>query len=221
MMRLVRVATMVACSFLAGAGLSQAQASAATSFDESRVYLEVNVGGTFGHNTSASFGGEAGIRVMKGLDVFLEGGRMKNIGSNDLDARGQKIATAVGAVSTSHYEVNFGDLGIRYRPPMTGMVHPYVSLGGGLTQVRSVTTFAVAGATVTPESLGILPGSDLEGALKKPILMIGGGAMVMVAKRFFADGSIRYGRIFPKTSQIENDVAINTVRVQIGIGVKF
>jgi hypothetical protein len=219
MMRLVRVATVAAWGFLASSGVSLAQASAGS--DDSRAYLEVTAGGTFGHNTSASFGGEAGIRVMNGLDVFLEGGRMRNIGSNDLDGRAQKIASAVGAVSTAHHEVNFGDLGIRYRPPMTGMVHPYVAIGGGLTQVRSVTTFTVGGASVPPESLGIVPGSDLVGALKKPLLMIGGGASVTFAKSFFADGSLRYGRIFPKTSQIENDVAINTVRLQIGVGVKF
>jgi len=221
MMRLVRVATVAAWSFLAGAGLSQAQTPTAAGPDESRAYLEVTAGGTFGHNTSGSFGGEAGVRVMKGLDVFLEGGRMKNIGSDDLDSRAQKIATAVGAVSTAHYEVNFGDIGVRYRPPMTGMVHPYVALGGGLSQVRSVTTFTVGGAVTPPASLGILPGSDLEGAVKKGILIIGGGAVVSFAKSFFADGSVRYGRIFPKTSQIENDVAISTLRIQIGLGVKF
>src|SRR5579864_2028161 len=220
MTRLVRVATLVVCSALTGAGLCLAQVPAAGT-DQSRAYLEVTAGATVGHNSSGSFGGEAGVRVMHGLDAFLEGGRMKNIGTSDLDARALIIGNAVGAVTAAHYEVNFVDLGVRYHVPMTGRLHPFVVFGAGLAQVRSVTTFTVNGVVTPPPALGVVLGSDLSGALKKPLLTLGGGASVTFAKSFFADGSIRYGRIFPKTSQIENDTGINTVRIQFGLGVKF
>jgi opacity protein-like surface antigen len=224
MTRLARLATVVACSSLA-AVQAQAQTPAAAGTDESRrPYLELNVAATVGHNASGSFGGEAGIRVRNHLDVFLEAGRMRNIATSELDSRAQLIATAVGAVSSAHYEVNFGDLGIRYRLPismMRGKVQPYVVAGVGLAQVRANTTFTVAGAAVTPSSLGILAGSDLEGALKKPLLMLGGGETVTFKKRFFADATIRYGRIFPRTSQIDSDTSINTLRLQLGVGVRF
>jgi opacity protein-like surface antigen len=221
MMRLLRVATLVAGSFLMGAGLCRAQAPAAAGSDQSRAYLEVTAGATVGHNASGSFGAEGGVRVMNGLDAFLEGGRMKNIGTSDLDNRAQIIGTAVGATAASHYEVNFVDLGVRYHVPMTGRFHPFVALGAGVAQVRSVTTFNVGGAATSPDALGIQLGSDLSGALKKPLLMFGGGASMTFAKSFFADASIRYGHIFPKTSQIDNDTGINTVRIQLGLGVKF
>jgi opacity protein-like surface antigen len=221
MMRLARVATLVACSSLIGAGFCQAQTSAATGSDESRAYLEVTAGATVGHNASGSLGAEGGVRIMKGLDAFLEGGRMRNIGTSNLDARAQLIGSAVGAVTAAHYEVNFADLGVRYHLPMTGMLHPYVVLGAGLAQVRSVTTFTVGGVATPPDALGISLGSDLGGALKKPLLTFGGGATATFARRFFVDGSLRYGRILARTSQIENDTGINTVRIQVGVGVKF
>ena len=37
----------------------------------------------------------------------------------------------------------------------------------------------------------------------------------------FVDATYRYGRIFPKTDTIENDVAITTQRVQAGVGIRF
>jgi opacity protein-like surface antigen len=221
MMRLVRVATLVACSSLMGAALCRAQMASATGSDESRAYLEVTAAATVGHNASGSFGAEGGLRVMNGLDAFLEAGHMRNIGTSALDARAQVIGNAVGAVTASHYEVNYFDLGVRYHLPITGMLHPFVVLGAGVAQVRSVTNFTVGGVATSPDALGISLGSDLGGALKKPLLTLGGGVTAKFAKRYFVDGSLRYGRILARTNQIENDTGINTTRLQLGVGVKF
>jgi opacity protein-like surface antigen len=51
--------------------------------------------------------------------------------------------------------------------------------------------------------------------------MIGGGATMPVKQRYVLDLSYRYGRIFARTGEIENDNGVNTQRVQVGFGFKF
>src|SRR5262249_50917734 len=69
--------------------------------------------------------------------------------------------------------------------------------------------------------LGVQFGSDLSGTENKGLFMIGAGVTYPFSDRFFADITYRFGRIFSKTSAIENDTGINTQRAQIGLGVKF
>ena len=91
----------------------------------------------------------------------------------------------------------------------------------GFAHVTNETVFSVNGATVDPATLGIQLGTDLSGSLNKGLVMLGFGADFNFAQRYFVDVSYRYGHVAAKTSEIENDVAIHTNRVQAGIGIRF
>ena len=218
MMRFARVASGVILGLLACAASGQAQTPAATA-DTSRVYVAFDAAATFGHKSSGSVGAEGGYVISGPYSVFVEGGRMMNVGSQDLDDRAARIANALGGTFSASYKVNYFDAGIRIAPEMYWPVRPYFAVGFGVAQVRAETAITINGTTVGPET--ILFGSDLNGTEKKPFFMLGGGASYPFAQRFYADFSLRYGRIFPKTDVIDNDKGINTLRAQVGVGVKF
>lgn len=220
MMRVARIVSFVLIGTLALATRGQAQTSAAAS-DAYKFFAAVNAAATFGHKSSGAFGGEFGMRLTGPLSVSIEGGQMKNVGTEELDARALLIANAVGATASASYRVNFFDVAARYAPTMDWKAQPYLMIGIGVAGVHAETELAVNGNTVAPESLGVQFGSDLNGTVRKPLLVLGGGATYPLTDRVFVDGSFRYGRIFPKTSETENDKGINTARAQIGVGVRF
>ena len=220
MMRFARVVSCLAMFVFALAVPGRAQ-SAST---DSRYYAEVNTGATFGHKSSGSVGAEAGYHVTGPYTVFVEGGRMFNVGTSDLDARAQVIANDVGATVSSSYKVNYFDAGLRYVLPPNmklSMLNPYLAVGVGFASVRAETALAVNGTTVPPETLGVAFGADLDGTVTKALFTLGGGVTYPFADRYFIDGTFRYGRIFPRSGVIEGDKGINTSRLQIGFGVKF
>jgi opacity protein-like surface antigen len=211
----------VVCSLIVLLALSSS-AFAQPAADDSRYYAEFNGGATFGHKSSGSIGGEFGYKLTGPYTIFVEGGRMFNVGTQALDDRANIIASQVGATASSSYKVNFFDGGLRYDIPMS-MPHlrPYLAIGFGFAAVKAETAFAVNGTTVPPESLGISLGDDLNGTINKAIFTIGGGVTYPFGERYFIDGTFRYGRIFPRTGVVENDKGINTARLQIGAGVRF
>lgn len=224
MMRMARVVAIFFAFNFACAALARAQTGGAPAY---RSYAEINAGATLGHKSDASVGGEAGFQVMPitlpGLDVFVEFGHIGNAASADLDARATTIANNVGATASAVSKVNYFDAGARYRFAATPKIHPYVALGLGFAQVSNETTLSVNGTAVPPENLGVLFGSDLNGSEKAGFFMLGGGATVPFASRYFVDVSYRYGRVFQKTDDSGNVViaGINTNRVQAGLGIKF
>jgi len=222
MMRVARVVSFVIVGCLALAGRSQAQtpAPAGSAASAPKFFAAFDVAATFGHKSSGAFGGEVGMRISGPLGVSIEGGQMKNVGTEDLDNRALLIANAVGATASASYRVNFFDAAIRYSPKMNFKGNPYV-LFAGIAEVQAKTELAVNGNPVPPESLGVSFGTDLNGKRNKPIIVVGGGLMYPINKSFFLDGSFRYGRILPKTSETENDKGINTARSQLGIGFVF
>jgi len=225
MMRFARIVSCAVIAVLAYAAPGRAQTAAA---DASRYYAEFNVAATVGHKSSGAVGVEGGYRITGPYTVFVEGGRMFNVGTSALDARATGIANAVAeniganVTSSSSYKVNFFDAGLRYEPKqMLAMLHPYLSVGVGVASVHAETALAVNGTTVPAETVGVAFGDDLNGTVGKPMLMIGGGVTYPIANRYFVDGTYRYGRIFPRTSVIEGDKGINTSRFQIGFGARF
>ncbi len=86
--------------------------------------------------------------------------------------------------------------------------------------VTAQTNFIVNGTVGPPESLGIQTGADLDGTVTKGYFMLGGGVTYPFGKRYFVDGSFRYGYVM-KSSDIENDSGISTVRASIGVGLTF
>jgi hypothetical protein len=222
MKRFARVASILVAGLIAGTATALAQAPAAAVPDPP-FHAAFDFGPAFGHESSGFFAVDIGARVMGPLGVFIEGGQIRKVGSDDLDARAAKVGAAVGAVATAVNRVNFGGVGVVYAPPMpsAGRFQPYATFSGGVAQVRSTTTLTVNGAVVTPDSLGILFGTDLDGAVKKPYVTFGGGVTIPLAQRFYGDVSFRLMHILAKTDNNPNDVALNSARIQLGIGVRF
>jgi len=221
MVRFARVLSYAVIGLLAVAARVQAQA--APVLDTSRFYAEFTGGANFGHTSSGTLGAEGGYRIKGPWQVFFEAGHMFTVGSSDLDARAQTIGNAVGATTSASYKISYYDGGVRYNPQILfrNMFEPYLELGFGGATVTAQTTFVVNGTVVPPESLGVQLGEDLSGTVGKGFIMFGGGATYAFATRYFADGSLRYGWILARTSVIENDTGINTLRLQFGVGIRF
>jgi opacity protein-like surface antigen len=187
-------------------------------------YAAVNFGATLGHKSDTSVGGEVGYRATTDFDVFFEGGHIGNAATSTFEAKGQAIANSVGASVSSVEKVNYFDFGVRYRLAMLAStrVRPYVAFGVGMAQVKNETIFTINGNAVDAESLGIQTGTDLSGSHSKPFVMIGLGGDIRLTNRFFADVSYRFGRVSAEKS--DGDVvlaAVNTNRVQVGVGIRF
>jgi len=218
MMRFARVVSCVLFSLLAVTTRSQAQTPGAS--DTSKFYVEFDTGASLGHKSSGFYGGEAGYRVWNSVSVFAEVGHQGNVGTSALDAKAKTVADAVGATSDASYKVTYYDFGVRYVFNAGSTVHPYGIVGFGGASVTAQTNFIVNGTVVPPESLGIQTGSDLDGTVTKGYFMLGGGVTYPFGKRYFVDGSFRYGYVM-KSGDIDNDSGISTVRASIGIGVTF
>ena len=84
------------------------------------------------------------------------------------------------------------------------------AIGGGIAHVKNETTLSANSDLVQF-------GTDLNGSEVKPVFMIGAGATVGFAKRYFIDLSYRFGAVF-----LGDDSGVNkTQRAQVGIGVRF
>jgi opacity protein-like surface antigen len=224
MKRFVRVATVwLAWSLCIGAVSAKAQTTASSGSDP-RFYAELNGGPTLGHKSDTFLGGEAGLRLVAGLDIFVEGGHMGNVGTSQLDSAAAKIADYLGATVSTAKKVNYVDGGIRYHVHAIPVVHPYVLVGVGLADVKTEATFAVGGTTLTSADLanrGVQLGGDLSGSSRKTLVVGGVGVNVPFLKHLFVDIGYRYGRVFPKTGEVETDTSLNTQRVVVGIGITF
>src|SRR5262249_25126127 len=120
------------------------------------------------------------------------------------------------------YRVNYFDAGLRYEF-LAGKWLPYVLGGGGIARVHPDVKFSVGGTDVTGQlsNFGVQLGSDLSDTLTKGLLVVGGGARTSFARRYLVDVSYRYGLIFSKRGEIDNDSKINTNRLQAGFGLRF
>jgi len=223
MMRVTRVALIWIAMLMTGVDAAQAQ----TSFvDESgRFYAAVDVGATFGNKASGSFGGEVGGRVIDPIEVFIEFGRMRNVGTSALQDRADIIANFIKGSAETSQKATFFDIGVKYRgPAFAGIWRPYVGLGIGNAKVETASTFTVNGTDVTsqlPALYGVVLGNDLTSSLNKVFLTIPIGVQGTFMRRYFVDGSYRYGHLFAKPDDIDGDVGITAQRLQIGFGVRF
>jgi opacity protein-like surface antigen len=219
MKRLARLVTFV--GIVALAGVSRLQAQTAT---EPRWYAEATAAATLGHKSDKAFGGEVGGRLGESIDVFIEGGHMGNVGNSDLEARAQRIADFLGGnVGSSAYKVNFFDIGLKYAMPI-GAWRPYVALGAGVARIKPEVTFGIGGTDVTGDlpNRGVQLGTDLAESANEFLFVIGFGTTYTFAKRYFVDGSYRYGRTTAAHGGDEVIIkGLNTQRAQIGVGIRF
>jgi opacity protein-like surface antigen len=210
--------------FVSAASTAHAQTTAQSGApgSEPRLYLELQGGPTLGHQSASFYGGEAGLRIFAGLDLYIEAGRMGNVGTSKLESDAALIASFLnGAVSSTALKVNYVDAGIRYHLNMIPIANPYVLLGAGVASVATEATFAINGNAIDPAQFGVQLGGDLSGTTRKAIVVVGAGVNVPFMKRFYADVGYRYGQIVAKTADLETDRAIGTQRVVLGIGIRF
>lgn len=208
-----RISMTLAAGLICIASVAQAQTAPV-----SRKYVEFAVGPTFGHTSNVSLGVEGGIPLNDSFDVYVEGGRMRNVATSDLDAAATVVAQFIGGTGVAKQSVGYFDAGIRYLVPTTAQFEPYVSLGLGVAKVSRSATFTVAGTDVTSQLLdrfGVQLGGDLLEDETKTLLTFGLGARFNVRKNLIGDVSYRYARIFLA------EEGLNTNRLQFGIGVRF
>jgi opacity protein-like surface antigen len=221
MKRFVRCSTLLTIMTACGIGTAHAQTAGTTGPD--RGYVELTFGATFGHKSASSIGGEAGYTLTDALQLFLEGGRVGNVATTDVYARALIIGNAIGAAVSTAQRAAYFDIGAKYRLSEYGRWRPYALVGIGAAGVKTTTNFSIGGTDVTSQldQRGVQLGNDLTGTLTKAFLTIGVGTDAAFGKRYLLELSYRYGRIFPRTSQIADDQGINTQRLQAGIGIRF
>src|SRR3977135_859630 len=96
MKRFAGVATLCLVSTLCArtAAYAQTTTGACSSMScESRIDGEVNAGPTLGHKSDTFVGVEGGFRLIPGLDVFVEGGHMGNVGNPNVTTTPARGAT--------------------------------------------------------------------------------------------------------------------------------
>ena len=189
-------------------------------------YGEFAFGPTFGHKLGGMFGGEVSM-PFKHIQFFVEGGRMTNTATADLQNAANVITGVLSAAGSASSKVkqpvNYVAVGGRYELPMEGRIHPYGLVGVGVAKVEKDVRFLVNGNDVTSQLLdvyGVQLGRDLAGSQTKALLEVGVGAHVnlnagFLGDRWFGDASYRYGRVF-----LEGQ-GLNTSRIQFGIGTTF
>ncbi|MDB4874458.1 MAG: hypothetical protein JWM41_904 [Gemmatimonadetes bacterium] len=177
-------------------------------------------GASTGHETSGFLGGEGDLRITSRVAIFIEGGKVWNASTAGLDAHVKQIANVIGMTGAAENHIAYADAGIRLRVPLDSRVEPYVLGGFGAARVRTETTFSAA-RTAPPGGATVQLGNDLDGSVTKPMVTAGAGATIPLSSRLFGDLSARYGRILAKTSAIPGDQAIDLVRLQAGLGLRF
>jgi opacity protein-like surface antigen len=184
-----------------------------------------DVAATFGHSSSGSGGVELGLRLSGRWEGFLEIGRMRNVTTTTTENRARVIGDAIGATANPIQHATYVDFGARYNLKYLPAWHPFLTAGLGFAPVHTETTFSQSGTTLSESDLaniyGVQLGLDLSGHITKALLMVGVGVTRPFKNRYFVEGSYRYGRIFPRTGEIEGDKGINTQRLQVGVGLRF
>lgn len=226
MMRVTRSVLFILALLAATAAAARAQTPPPS--EEGRFYAGIGVGATFGHKSDSSVGVDLSGKLTDQFEVFIEFGRMGNIGTANLDARADVIDAFIRGTHTAVQKATFGDIGLKYRAPailaLPGEWRPYVGIGFGRAKVETLVSFAVNGVDVTADLLGrfgIELGNDLSDSFTKTLIVFPVGIQGRLMKRFVIDGSYRYGRMAARPDDIDSDIAISTQRLQIGFGVRF
>ena len=205
-------------------GVVDAQVLKSANPPASRGYVEGVAQSAFGQATSQSYGGELGFTIMDNLQVFVEGGKTRNVAGPALGDSAQAIAGYLNqtqsstATFTAKQPVAFGAAGVKYLIQANiPKLEPYVLGGFGFARISQDVHFFVGGTDVTSslDQFRVVLGNDLSGDSTKPLLTIGGGVAWPVWERIVVDFQYRYGRIF------NSDESINMSRAGIGLGVRF
>jgi opacity protein-like surface antigen len=226
-----RVLVLMTGMIALAAGVASAQGGASFTPAADTGYVEGVAQSAFGNVTSQSYGAELGFTILPGLEVFVEGGQIRDVATPDIGIAAQKIAGYLntqiqsGTVGYSVREpATFGVAGLRYLIPISGSgrspvgkAQPYVIGGFGIAKLQRNVSFTIGGTDVTGNltQYGVSLGTDLSGSVTKPMLTLGGGVTLSVWRQLVLDFQYRYGRIF------DDDQAIVAQRAGVGLGIKF
>jgi opacity protein-like surface antigen len=131
------------------------------------------------------------------------------------------IAGQINGTFSARQPAVYFDAGLMKRFSPRHHITPYALIGVGAASVSNKVSFAVSGSDVTGQlpQLGVQIGGDLSGSYTKVFVTVGAGGHMTLRDRWFADLSYRYGLIGKNTVSEYN--AINTNRLQFGVGMKF
>jgi opacity protein-like surface antigen len=185
--------------------------------------------GTFGVTfgpSDGTFSGEFGFRLSREWELFFEAGQMHNVVGSLTEDRAQIVADEINGSTDPVETAAFYDGGVKYLlVPFGGGYTPYIGIGSGVAHVTKNVTFSVNGTELTEQQLqelyGVQLGNDLAGSTTKGLFVVAVGVSRNFAARGFLDFSYRYGVIFSKTGTIDGDEALNTNRLQLGVGIRF
>ncbi len=207
------------------AGLT-GSASAQSGGSDGPFAVQFTVGPTFGNASDLSLGGEFDFKLGTEWEVFLEGGRMRNVATSAMEDSAQVVVDALGGSASITQKANYFNAGIKYLlVPFGGGYQPYLGVGAGVAQLRKEVTFTIGGTELTEEALlndyGVQLGGDLAGTSNRPMFTVLGGVSRTFAGSAFLDVSYRYGAILADTDSFDEDTTTHTQRLQIGIGIRF
>ena len=164
----MKISLMVLVCTMGIAGIASAQGA-------DMGYIEGVAQSAFGNVTSQSFGGELGVTVRSGLQVYVDAGYVRDTTPSSLAASAQVIANDISAkAGGGAYQVKqpvtFGVAGIRYLLPVDqSRFAPYVMVGGGAARVEKNVSFTVASGQVSDY---VTVGSDLAGTETKGMISV-------------------------------------------------
>lgn len=217
----LRAAVVAGSALLAIPAVASAQARTTTAAPttETKGYAEVVANSTFGSVTSQAYGGEIGYAVWNEVQLFLEGGQVRNAATSSLSSNAQLIAAALtqlqpaGVSYAVKQPINYFNVGLRLPFTVQSQLKPYVLVGGGIAQVKKDVTFALASSE--PLSQYVTLGDDLSGRKNSGVFTAGAGVMWPVYQRLMVDFQFRLMRVFAEGE------AVNVGRAGIGLGVQF
>jgi opacity protein-like surface antigen len=180
------------------------------------------------------FAGAGGFNLTNDLQITGEVGRIQDVLANftheDLTLLDQGLLTELGLPSTTTVKVptNYVMGGVRYLLPVGNGVRPYVAGGAGIAHMSPKTTFLVGGVDLTKEVMGDELIKKTFREETRPMVSVGGGVAVKVARYLTLDGGYRYSGVFIKTDYLQDyEVSphkhdrINTHRFYAGAGFIF
>ncbi|MDE3156167.1 MAG: hypothetical protein KGN76_13780 [Acidobacteriota bacterium] len=222
-MKQLAIATVVLCLATAATAQAQTPAAGQTPSTASRIFAEVDGGVTFGGTTSSVVQGQVGVRVWPAVDVFVEGGRFRDVAPSAVTTRAGVVTTYLNTLgkgtAAAHVTMpaTFGAVGARYYFSETQeRLHPYAMVAIGVASVKNDAKFSLNGTDITGTigNYGVQLGSDLSGTQTRALLSFGGG-VTMDWNPIFVDAAVRYSRLFTQPT------GTNVGSVYAGVGYKF
>jgi opacity protein-like surface antigen len=183
---------------------------------------------------AGSFGGGAGFNLTRHIQVVGEVGRLQDVFASftkeDFRLLEQEMLTEEGVTMAIRVKMPavYAIGGLRVLVPTNTLFRPYVTATAGVAHLAPKPTILIEGIDLTGPIMQAEPGART--ALRdenRPVVGIGGGITMAVARHFTVDVGYKYSRIFIPEDYLQDDVSphqhsgINVHRLQLGLGFTF